>query len=65
MLMANIFQSLHQTNTIVQESTSPVKQLVSINTDVLALKIDTRGGDIVEAKLLKFDTEQGNGIPFT
>ncbi len=52
-------------NTIVQESTSPVKQLVSINTDVLALKIDTRGGDIVEAKLLKFDTEQGNGIPFT
>ena len=29
------------------------------------MKIDTNGGDIVEAKLLKFDTEQGNGIPFT
>ncbi|MDO7085129.1 membrane protein insertase YidC [Pseudocolwellia sp. AS88] len=52
-------------NTIVQESTSPVKQLISVNTDVLALQIDTRGGDIVDAKLLKFDTEQGNGIPFT
>jgi len=52
-------------NTIVQESTSPVKQLISVNTDVLALQIDTRGGDIVDAKLLEFDTEQGNGIPFT
>ncbi|WP_426359221.1 membrane protein insertase YidC [Pseudocolwellia sp. HL-MZ19] len=50
---------------IVQEVASPVKQLISINTDVLTLKIDTRGGDIVDAKLLKFDTEQGNGIPFT
>jgi YidC/Oxa1 family membrane protein insertase len=52
-------------NTGIQESISSIKQLISINTDVLAIKIDTRGGDIVEAKLLKFDTEQGNGIPFT
>ncbi len=41
------------------------EQVISINTDVLAVKIATRGGDIVEAKLVKFDTEQGNGIPFT
>ena len=40
-------------------------QLISVETDVLSLKIDTRGGDIVEAKLLQYDTEQGNGIPFT
>lgn len=39
--------------------------LISVTNDVLSLKIDTKGGDIVEAKLLKFDTEQGNGIPFT
>jgi YidC/Oxa1 family membrane protein insertase len=44
---------------------TPNATLVSITTDVLTLKIDTKGGDIVEAKLLKFDTEQGNGIPFT
>jgi len=39
--------------------------LITVKNDVLSLKIDTNGGDIVEAKLLKFDTEQGNGIPFT
>lgn len=50
---------------LIQESTVPVKQVVTVNTDVLTIKIDTRGGDIIEAKLLKFDTEQGNGIPFT
>jgi len=41
------------------------EQVITINTDVLAVKITTRGGDIVEAKLIKFDTEQGNNIPFT
>ncbi|MFT6920722.1 MAG: YidC/Oxa1 family membrane protein insertase [Cognaticolwellia sp.] len=39
--------------------------LITVKNDVLSLKIDTNGGDIVEAKLLKFDTEQGNGVPFT
>ena len=43
----------------------PTATLIDVTTDVLSLKIDTRGGDIVEAKLLKYDTEQGNGIPFT
>ena len=41
------------------------EQVITINTDVLIVKIATRGGDIVEAKLKNFDTEQGNGIPFT
>jgi YidC/Oxa1 family membrane protein insertase len=39
--------------------------LIEVTTDVLALKINTQGGDIAEVKLLKYDTEQGNGIPFT
>ena len=41
------------------------EQVITINTDVLVVKIDTTGGDIINAKLVKFDTEQGNGIPFT
>ncbi len=40
-------------------------KLISVTTDTLRIQINTQGGDIVEAKLLKFDTEQGNGIPFT
>ena len=47
------------------ESTVATATIISVTNDVFALKIDTNGGDIVEAKLLKFDTEQGNGIPFT
>ena len=46
-------------------ATVATERLISVTTDVLAVKIDTRGGDIVEAKLLKFDTEQGSGIPMT
>ncbi len=43
----------------------PSQQLISVTTDVMSLKIDTRGGDIVEVKLLDYDTEQGSGIPYT
>tara|TARA_R110000751_G_scaffold75_3_gene322 strand:- start:1816 stop:3462 length:1647 start_codon:yes stop_codon:yes gene_type:complete len=54
------------TATSVSNETKVVNAtVISVTNDVLALKIDTNGGDIVEAKLLKFDTEQGNGIPFT
>lgn len=50
---------------INNETTTASATIISITSDVLALKIDTNGGDIIEAKLLKFDTEQGNGVPFT
>jgi YidC/Oxa1 family membrane protein insertase len=46
-------------------TTEPNAKIITVKTDVLSLKINTQGGDIIEAKLLKFDTEQGNGIPFT
>ena len=49
---------------ITKKATSNAK-LISVTTDTLQLKINTQGGDIVEAKLLKFDTEQGNDIPYT
>ncbi len=39
--------------------------IVEVTTDVLNIKINTQGGDIVEATLLKYETEQGSGIPFT
>ncbi|WP_077284467.1 membrane protein insertase YidC [Cognaticolwellia aestuarii] len=54
------------TATSISNETAPVSaSLISVSNNVFSLKIDTRGGDIVEAKLLKYDTEQGNGIPFT
>ncbi|OUR61189.1 membrane protein insertase YidC [Colwellia sp. 39_35_sub15_T18] len=40
-------------------------KLITVTTDTLIIKINTQGGDIVEAKLIEFNTEQGNGIPFT
>lgn len=39
--------------------------LIEVKTDVLNIKINTQGGDIVEATLLKYETQQGSGIPFT
>ena len=40
-------------------------KLINVVTDTFSLKINSQGGDIVEVKLHEFDTEQGNGIPFT
>jgi len=47
------------------KTTHSSAKLVTVTTNTLIIKINTQGGDIVEAKLRKFDTEQGNGIPFT
>ncbi len=40
-------------------------KLITVTTDTFILKINSQGGDIVEVKLRNYDTEQGNGIPFT
>jgi YidC/Oxa1 family membrane protein insertase len=45
-----------------QETTS--KDLITINTDVLALSVDTLGGDVTEAKLLAYDNELDSADPF-
>lgn len=47
------------------KSTNTTAKLITVTTDTLILKINSQGGDIVEAKLLNYDTEQGNGIPYT
>ncbi|PCH96577.1 MAG: membrane protein insertase YidC [Gammaproteobacteria bacterium] len=57
-------ESSDSTAPIAKKTISSAK-LISVTTDTLRLKINTQGGDIVEAKLLKFDTEQGSGIPYT
>ena len=57
-------ESSDSTNAI-NKSTTATAHLISIETDVLSLKINTQGGDIVEVKLLDYETEQGGNIPFT
>jgi YidC/Oxa1 family membrane protein insertase len=57
-------ESTNSSAPITREIASSAK-IISITTDTLIVKINTQGGDIIDAKLLKFDTEQGNGIPFT
>ncbi|MCH2057011.1 MAG: membrane protein insertase YidC [Thalassotalea sp.] len=52
-------------NTPAAVSTVAAQQLIEVETDVLKVKINTRGGDIVEVTLLDYETEQGSGIPFT
>ncbi|MEW6989587.1 membrane protein insertase YidC [Colwelliaceae bacterium 6441] len=53
------------TNTPIAKPTIARAAVVEVTTDVLKLKINTQGGDIVEATLLAYETEQGSGIPFT
>jgi len=46
-------------------ATTASAKIVNIKTDVLDVKLNTRGGDIVEVTLLDYETQQGSGIPFT
>ncbi len=39
---------------VAEAGTGPSGQLITVKTDVLELSIDTRGGDIVSAKVLKY-----------
>lgn len=50
---------------IASEDAPTVGKIISVKSDVLEVKIDTHGGDIVSAKLRQFSTELGNDIPFT
>lgn len=40
-------------------------KLIKVTTDVLEVTIDTRGGDIIEAKLLKYPESLGSKTPFS
>jgi len=57
-------ESSDSTTSAIKSTTASAK-LISVVTETFSLKINSQGGDIVEVKLHKYDTEQGNGIPFT
>ncbi|MEP1871348.1 MAG: membrane protein insertase YidC, partial [Paraglaciecola sp.] len=42
----------------IQTSNQPTGKLISVVTDTLILNIDTKGGDIVSANLVKYPVEQ-------
>ncbi|MBE0364543.1 YidC/Oxa1 family membrane protein insertase [Pseudoalteromonas ulvae UL12] len=42
----------------------PSQSYISVTTDVLTVKLDTKGGDIVEVNLLQYPTEQHGEEPF-
>ncbi|QOL26387.1 membrane protein insertase YidC [Thalassotalea sp. LPB0316] len=44
---------------------APSAQMITVTTDVVKVKINSQGGDITEVALLEYDTEQGDGIPYT
>ncbi|WP_372588629.1 membrane protein insertase YidC [Pseudoalteromonas xiamenensis] len=46
------------------QTTHVDRQVITVKTDVLAVKIDTKGGDIVEAKLLKHMETHGSDVPY-
>ncbi|MGO2373290.1 MAG: membrane protein insertase YidC [Pseudoalteromonas prydzensis] len=45
-------------------ATSAKRSVIDITTDVFTVKIDTRGGDIVEADLLQYEEVKGEETPF-
>ncbi|MCF6441977.1 membrane protein insertase YidC [Pseudoalteromonas luteoviolacea] len=44
--------------------TQAIRSVITVTTDVLDVKIDTKGGDIVEAKLLQHAETHGSDIPY-
>ncbi|MDW7551019.1 membrane protein insertase YidC [Pseudoalteromonas sp. SCSIO 43201] len=45
-------------------ATQATRSVISITTDVFAVKVDTKGGDIVEAKLLQHAETHGSDQPY-
>src|SRR5579883_1125075 len=67
---AGVPPQITQTAAQVTAPTEPVapvvstSQLITVTTDTLEVKIDTRGGDMVEAKLLHYPESLGSKTPF-
>jgi YidC/Oxa1 family membrane protein insertase len=53
------------TQIIDTKTASNTAKIITVTTDTLLIKINSQGGDIIEVKLRNYDTEQGNGIPYT
>ena len=44
--------------------TTAKRSVIDVTTDVFTVKIDTQGGDIIEADLLQYEEEKGGETPF-
>jgi YidC/Oxa1 family membrane protein insertase len=51
-------------NDVPAAVTKAVRSVITVKTDVLDVKIDTKGGDVVEAKLLQHAETHGSDTPF-
>jgi YidC/Oxa1 family membrane protein insertase len=57
-------QEPEKVNNIVTTAPAVTDQLVTVTTDVLEIKIDTRGGDIVESRLFDYPESLGSKTPY-
>ncbi|MGX1114353.1 YidC/Oxa1 family membrane protein insertase [Pseudoalteromonas sp. MBR-15] len=48
----------------VPVATTAKRSVIDVTTDVFTVKIDTRGGDIIEADLLQYEETKGSDTPF-
>ena len=44
--------------------TTAKRSVIDVTTDVFTVKIDTRGGDIIETDLLQYEEEKGSNTPY-
>jgi len=49
----------------INKTIATTAKIIEVKTNVLDVKINTQGGDIIEATLLDYETKQGSGVPFT
>ncbi|RHW76517.1 membrane protein insertase YidC [Colwellia sp. RSH04] len=58
-------ESSEQVAALEKIPSATTSKLISVKTDTISAKINSQGGDIIEVKLLKFETVQDSDIPFT
>ena len=58
-------ESSEQVAALEKIPSATTSKLISVKTDTITAKINSQGGDIIEVKLLKFETVQDSDIPFT
>ena len=48
----------------VPAATTAKRSVIDVTTDVFTVKIDTRGGDIIETDLLQYEEDKGSNTPY-
>lgn len=52
-------------SSVVGVDTQTTGRVITVESDVLSLKIDTLGGDVIDSDLLKYDAELNSNTPFS